>query len=94
MFEIKSRWKRCCGWELDEGDDLSSYKWCASILVGFALGKAGAGAGGTKFKSAGNVPGRAGGAARGAGGSRSVPVSFSSGGVAAVRGRRPMLTKC
>ena len=59
----------------------------------FALGKAGAGAGGTKFERTGNVLGRAKGTVRGAGGSGSVSVNSSSEGMAAVRGRRPMLAK-
>ena len=62
--------------------------------MGFALGNTGAGTGGARCESNGNVRGRAGGASRGAGGSGAESVIGSSEGVAAVRGRRPMLAKC
>ena len=93
-FETKSPWKRCCAWELDEVGDLSSCKWCISLFVGFALGKTGARVGGLRCERTGNVRGRAGGASRGAGGSGSVSVIGSPEGIAAVRGRRPMLARC
>ena len=94
IFKIKSRWKRRCGGEPDEGDDLSSYKWCASLLGGFALRKAEAMARGTKFERADSVLVRVGGAARGAGGSGLVSVKGSPEGAAAACGKRPMYAKC
>ena len=93
-FETKSRWKRCCAWELDEVGDLSSYKWCISLFVGFALGKTGAGVGGARWERTGNFRRGVGGVSRGAGGNGSVTVITSPEGVAEIRRRRPMLARC
>ena len=90
-----SPWKGCCAWELDEVGDLSSScKWRISLFVRLALGKTGAGVGGARCERTGNVRGGVGGASRGAGDNGSVSVIGSPEGVAAVRGRRPMVVSC
>ena len=94
IFETKSRWKRCCDWELDEVGYLSSCNWCISLFVEFALGKTGAEVDGARCERTGNVRGRVGGALRDAGGNGSVSVVGSPEGVAEIRGRMSMLARC
>ena len=92
IFETKSWWNRCYAWELDWAGDLSSCK-CTSLFVGLALCN-GAGVGGARRGRTGNIRGGVGGVSRGVGGYGPVSVIGSPEGVAAIRGRRPMLARC
>ena len=77
-----------------ESGERSSCRWCITLFIEYELDKTGPGVGASRRGGGGNVCGGVGDASRVAGGKEAVFVIDSFEGVEAIRGRRPMLTRC